>query len=73
MDKASRAYEEEANQNMVIKLPKSILDFLNSFKTFMAQRNGAKTQHGNVTRMWNQVMVKLGVLGIIPMGVLPRL
>ncbi len=25
-------------------------------------------QHGKVTRMWNQIMVKLGVLGIIPNG-----
>jgi hypothetical protein len=53
---------------MVIKLPKSILDILNSFKTFMAQCNGAMMRHGKVTRTWNQVMVKLGVLGIIPSG-----
>jgi len=25
-------------------------------------------QHGKVTGMWNQVMVRLGVLGIIPSG-----
>ncbi len=26
------------------------------------------TEHGKVTRMWNQIMVRLGVLGIIPSG-----
>jgi len=34
----------------------------------MAQHNGAMTKHGKVTRMWNQVMVRLGVLGTIPSG-----
>jgi hypothetical protein len=53
---------------MVIKLPESIMDFLNSLKTSMAQRNGAMMQHGKVTRMWNQVMVGLGVLGTILSG-----
>jgi len=53
---------------MVIKLPKSILDFFNSFKTFMTQHNQTMMQHGKVTRMWNQVMVRLGVLGTIPSG-----
>jgi hypothetical protein len=53
---------------MMIKLPKSILDLLNSFKTFMAQCNKAMMQHGKVTRMWNQVMVRLDVLGTIPSG-----
>jgi hypothetical protein len=53
---------------MVIKLHKIILDLLNYFKTFMAQRNETMTEHGIITRMWNQVMVRLGVLGIIPSG-----
>jgi hypothetical protein len=54
---------------MTTKLLENFLDLLNSFKTFMAQHNETMMQHGEVTRMWNQIIVGLGALRTTPHGV----
>jgi hypothetical protein len=63
MDKTSWAQDKKVNQNVMAKLPKSFLYFLNFFKTFMVQCDEAMVQHDEATRILGQITNGSGVVG----------
>ncbi len=63
MDKTSWAQDKKVNQNVMAKLPKSFLYFLNFFKTFMVWCGEAMVQHDEDTRILGQITNGLAVVG----------